>query len=39
MLTLTPAGEAILEDLSAAHRDELRRMAPLLEPLLAELQK
>ncbi len=39
VLALTPAGEAILEDLSAAHRDELRRMAPLLEPLLAELRK
>lgn len=39
VLALTPAGEAVLEDLSAAHRDELRRMAPLLKPLVAELQK
>jgi len=38
-LTLTPSGEAILERLTAAHRDELRRMAPLLKPLLAQLQK
>ena len=37
-LALTKGGEAILEELTAAHRDELRRMAPLLKPLLAQLQ-
>lgn len=37
-LALTKGGEAILEKLTAAHRDELRRMAPLLKPLLAQLQ-
>lgn len=38
-LMLTPPGEAVLEKLTAAHRDELRCMAPLLKPLLAQLQK
>jgi DNA-binding MarR family transcriptional regulator len=37
-LALTKTGETILEKLTAAHRDELRRMAPLLKPLLAQLQ-
>ena len=37
-LALTKGGETILEKLTAAHRDELRRMAPLLKPLLAQLQ-
>ncbi|HEY5237631.1 MAG TPA: MarR family transcriptional regulator [Rhizomicrobium sp.] len=38
-LALAKKGEAVLEKLTAAHRDELRRMAPLLKPLLAQLQK
>jgi DNA-binding MarR family transcriptional regulator len=37
-LKLTKDGEAILRKLTASHRDELRRMAPLLKPLLAQLQ-
>ena len=38
-LTLAKKGETVLEKLTAAHRDELRRMAPLLKPLLAQLQE
>jgi DNA-binding MarR family transcriptional regulator len=38
-LTLAKKGEAVLEKLTTAHRDELRRMAPLLKPLLAQLQE
>jgi DNA-binding MarR family transcriptional regulator len=38
-LALTKAGEAILTQLTAAHRAELRRIAPLLKPLVAQLQK
>lgn len=34
LLTLTPKAEALLARLSAAHRDELRRLAPLLQTLL-----
>jgi DNA-binding MarR family transcriptional regulator len=37
ILSLTPAGEKALAALSAAHREELRRIAPLLGPLLQEL--
>ena len=37
-LKLTKDGEAILKKLTASHRAELRRMAPLLKPLLAQLQ-
>lgn len=37
-LALSRGGEAILEKLAATHRAELRRMAPLLKPLLAQLQ-
>jgi DNA-binding MarR family transcriptional regulator len=37
-LGLTKSGETVLEKLTAAHRDELRRMAPLLKPLLLQLQ-
>jgi DNA-binding MarR family transcriptional regulator len=37
-LSLTKSGETVLEKLTAAHRDELRRMAPLLKPLLSQLQ-
>jgi DNA-binding MarR family transcriptional regulator len=38
-LSLTPKGEAVLAKLSSAHRAELRRMTPLLKPLLALLEK
>jgi DNA-binding MarR family transcriptional regulator len=37
ILSLTTAGEKALAALSAAHREELRRIAPLLGPLLQEL--
>jgi DNA-binding MarR family transcriptional regulator len=36
-LALTPHGEAVLEQLAAAHRQELRRMGPELRALLARL--
>lgn len=38
-VSLTPKGEAVLAKLSAAHRAELRRMTPLLKPLLGMLEK
>ena len=34
LLTLTPKAEALLAKLSTAHRDELKRLAPLLQTLL-----
>ena len=37
-LKLTKDGEAVLRKLTALHRAELRRVAPLLKPLLAQLQ-
>lgn len=37
ILSLTARGEKALAALSAAHREELRRIAPLLEPLLSQL--
>jgi len=37
LLSLTAAGERALAGLSAAHRRELRRVAPLLKSLLARL--
>ncbi|HET9106541.1 MAG TPA: MarR family transcriptional regulator [Steroidobacteraceae bacterium] len=37
VLSLTPAGEKALAALSAVHREELRRIAPLLGPLLKQL--
>ncbi len=37
ILSLTAAAEQALAALSAAHRDELRRIAPLLKPLLSQL--
>jgi DNA-binding MarR family transcriptional regulator len=37
-LSLTPRGEALLARLSAAHRDELRRIGPDIEALLARLR-
>jgi len=37
ILCLTSAGEKALAALSAAHREELRRIAPVLGPLLREL--
>jgi DNA-binding MarR family transcriptional regulator len=38
-LYVTPSGEALLEKLTATHRAELRRVAPLLKPLLNRLQR
>src|SRR5689334_9980137 len=38
-LTLTPHGEALLGQLAAAHRDELRRMGPELRALLGRLSE
>ena len=37
ILSLTTGAEQVLAALSAAHRDELRRIAPLLKPLLSQL--
>jgi DNA-binding MarR family transcriptional regulator len=34
LLTLTPKAEALLAGLTAAHRDEIKRLAPLLQTLL-----
>jgi DNA-binding MarR family transcriptional regulator len=39
LIELTGRAEAALEDLSRAHRDELKRLAPLLRPLLEQFQK
>jgi DNA-binding MarR family transcriptional regulator len=36
-LTLTRAGEAKIAALSSAHREELRRLAPMLRQLLAQI--
>lgn len=36
LIELTPAGESLLRGLSVAHRDELKRLAPLLRTLLSE---
>jgi len=38
ILTLTKKGERTLAALSAAHRDELRRLTPMLKPLLARME-
>ena len=38
LLTLTPKAEAMLAKLSAAHRDELKRLAPLLQTLLTHFK-
>ncbi len=38
LIELTPRAEALLRDLSLVHRDELKRLAPLLGPLLERLQ-
>lgn len=38
VLVLTKRAEEMLAELSVAHRDELRRMAPMLRDLLAELE-
>lgn len=38
VLSLTPAAEKLLEGLTAAHREELAALAPLLEPLLSRLK-
>ena len=37
IVSLTAGAEHALAGLSAAHRDELRRIAPLLKPLLSQL--
>ncbi len=39
MVALTPQAEALLQQLSLAHRAELRRLAPLLHGLLQKLDK
>jgi DNA-binding MarR family transcriptional regulator len=38
LVELTSAAEALLQGLSLAHRDELRRLAPLLRDLLGEFE-
>jgi DNA-binding MarR family transcriptional regulator len=38
LIELTPRAEALLEELSLVHRGELKRLAPLLQPLLEQLQ-
>jgi DNA-binding MarR family transcriptional regulator len=38
-LSLTVKGEKVLEALSAVHREELRRIMPMLKPLLARLEE
>lgn len=38
-LALTPAGERLLADLTAAHRDELRMITPSLQRLFAMLER
>lgn len=38
-LALTAKAEDVLAALSTAHRDELRRLMPLLKPLLVQLEK
>lgn len=38
LLALTPKAEALLAKLSAAHRDELERLAPLLQGLLGSFK-
>ena len=38
LLKLTPSAETLLEGLSAAHRDELERLAPLLKEILAAFE-
>lgn len=38
-LALTPAGERLLADLTAAHRDELRMITPSLQRLFAKLER
>ena len=37
LIEMTPRAEALLAGLSAAHRDELRRLAPVLRALLGRL--
>jgi DNA-binding MarR family transcriptional regulator len=39
LIELTPKAQAILEDLSLAHRRELARLAALLRPLLEQFQE
>lgn len=37
LLSLTGKGERVLAALSSVHREELRRLSPLLKPLIAQL--
>lgn len=39
LIELTPEAETLLQGLTVAHRDELRRLAPLLRGLLSELDR
>ena len=39
LLTITPTAENVLKSLTAAHRDELNRVAPILKSLLSELEE
>lgn len=39
LISLTPKAEALLAKLSATHRDELKRLAPLLQVLLGHFEK
>jgi hypothetical protein len=38
MIVLTPKAESLLLGLSLVHRDELRRLAPLLRELLEKVE-
>ena len=38
LLTLTPKAQAILAQLSATHREEIRRLGPLLRALLGQVE-
>jgi DNA-binding MarR family transcriptional regulator len=38
-IALTPQAQALLLELTLAHRDELRRLAPLLQGVLRRLRK
>ena len=39
LIELTPKAETMLEHLSRAHRAELKRLAPLLQPLLEQFRE
>jgi DNA-binding MarR family transcriptional regulator len=38
-VSLTARGEAVLENLSAAHKKQLRRVGPQIEAILARLRR